>query len=148
MANIEIRPLKAEDFPHVVEIDEKVLKQARPEYYESKFNQALNEKNQMVLSMVAEVDDTVVGFIMCDLFVGELGTPADSATLITIGVHPDYQRKGISKRLMQDFISHLRRAGVEKVNTLVDWNDWRLLKFFNANGFEPARTISLELNLK
>jgi len=48
---------------------------------------------------------------------------------------------------MEEFVSHLRKAGVEKINTLVNWNDWQLIRFFSTNGFEPAKTVNLELTL-
>ena len=84
---------------------------------------------------------------MCELYVGEYGIPATTATLDTIGIHPNYQGKGVGKQLMDEFIGHLRKAGVEKINTLVDWNDWQLIRFSSASGFAPAKTIYLELNI-
>ena len=54
----------------------------------------------------------------------------------------------MGKRLMEEFIGHLRKARVQKVNTLVDWNDWQLIRFFSASGFAPAKTINLELNIE
>jgi hypothetical protein len=41
----------------------------------------------------------------------------------------------------------LRQIGVNKINTLVDWNDARLIKFFSANQFSPSRTINLERSI-
>jgi ribosomal protein S18 acetylase RimI-like enzyme len=145
--NEVVRPLHREDFKAVVEIDEQVFQRARPDYYETKFTRALDDKDRLVLSLVVEADGKVVGFVMCELFVGEYGIPATTATLDTIGIHPDYQRVGVGRQLMEEFIGHLRKAGVEKVNTLVDWNDWQLIRFFSANGFEPAKTINLELTI-
>ncbi len=135
---VNVRPLHQEDFNAVVEIDEKVFEQARPEYYETKFARALDDKDRLVLSLVVEADEKVVGFVMCELFVGEYGIPATTATLDTIGIHPDYQRVGVGRQLMEEFIGHLRKAGVEKVNTLVDWNDWQLIRFFSDNGPRPC----------
>ncbi len=63
-ATIEIRPLQREDFKAVVEIDERVFKNARPEYYEMKFASALDKKDRLVTSLVAEEDGKVVGFVM------------------------------------------------------------------------------------
>ncbi len=131
----------------MVEIDEKVFNHARQDYYETKFARALDEKGRLVLSLVAEVEGKVTGFVMCELFVGEYGIPATTATLDTIGIHPDSQGKGVGKRLMEEFIAHLRKAGVQKINTLVDWNDWQLIRFFSGSGFAPAKTINLELNV-
>jgi len=146
--NAEIRTLQREDFDAVVEIDEKVFDKARPDYYEAKFAKVLDAKDHLVTSLVAVADGRVVGFVMGELYVGEYGIPATTATLDTIGIHPDYQRKGVSRQLTEEFVSHLRKAGVEKINTLVDWNDWQLIRFFSASGFEPAKTINLELNIR
>ena len=145
--SVEIRTLQQKDFDAVVEIDEKVFRQSRPEYYESKFARALDEKNRVVTSLVAESDGQVVGFVMGELFLGEYGIPDTTATLDTVGIHPDCQRKGVGKQLMDQFVRHLRKAGVEKINTLVDWNDWQMIRFFDSNGFEPAKTLNLELKL-
>ncbi len=147
MAAITVRPLQQEDFDAVVEIDRKVSKSLRSEYYETKFARALDAKNRVVTSLVAVADGKVVGFVMGELFVGEYGIPETSATLDTLGIDPDWQRKGTGKKLMEEFVSHLRKAGVEKINTLVTWNDWQLIHFFSTNGFEPAKTVNLELTL-
>jgi ribosomal protein S18 acetylase RimI-like enzyme len=144
---VDIRPLHRDDFDAVVEIDARVYRYARPEYYEAKFARALDEKNRVVISLVAEIDGNVVGFVMSELFVGEYGIPETAATLDTIGIHPDYQRKGVGKQLMEEFTSHLRKAGVEKLNTLVSWNDWQLVRFFSASGFAPSQVINLERKL-
>lgn len=146
-AKMTVRPLHQNDFMAVVDIDSKVFKKSRPEYYEGKFVRALDEKDRLVSSLVVEVDEKVVGFVMSELYVGEYGIPATTATLDTIGIHPDYQGKGIGRQLMDEFIGHLRKAGVEKITTLVNWNDWQLIRFFNAAGFNPAKTLNLELTL-
>lgn len=143
-AEINIRLLERDDFNSVVEIDEKVFKQERPEYYERKFARALDKKDQMVASFVAVENKKVIGFVMCELSVGEYGVPANEAFFDTIGIHPDYQNRGIGRLLLGELLAHLRKAGVEKIDTLVNWNDWQLVKFLNLNGFKPSTKISLE----
>lgn len=146
--NIKIRLMKAEDFDAVVAIDEKVLKTARPEYYEMRFEKLFESKDYVPASLVAEEEDgTVVGFVMGELFLGEYGIFQEQATLDTIGVDPDCQHRGIGKQLMKEFMDHLRELGVQKINTLVDWNDSRLVEFFRANEFTPSKTINLERSL-
>jgi hypothetical protein len=44
-------------------------------------------------------------------------------------------------------VDHLRKVGVQKINTLVDWNDSKLIHFFSANQFSPSKTINLERRL-
>ena len=146
--NIKIRLMKAGDFDAVVSIDEKVLKASRPEYYELKFEKLFKSKDYLLASLVAEKKDgTVVGFVMGELYMGEYGIFQERATLDTIGVDPDYRHKGIGKQLINEFMDHLRKLGVQKINTLVDWNDTRLIHFFSANQFSPSKTINLERSL-
>jgi ribosomal protein S18 acetylase RimI-like enzyme len=147
-STINIRLMKAEDFDAVVEIDGKVLEASRSEYYEMKFEKLLNSKDYVPASLVAEEDDgKVVGFVMGELFMGEYGIFQEEATLDTIGVDPTYQHKGIGEQLINEFMDHLKKLGVQKINTLVDWNDTRLIHFFSANQFSPSKTINLERSL-
>jgi ribosomal protein S18 acetylase RimI-like enzyme len=140
--------MKADDFDAVVGIDEKVLKTARPEYYEMKFEKLFRSKDYIPTSLVAEEEDgKLVGFVMGELFLGEYGIFQEVATLDTIGVDPDCQQKGIGKQLIEELMDHLRELGVQKIHTLVDWNDSRLVEFFRANEFTPSKTINLERSL-
>jgi ribosomal protein S18 acetylase RimI-like enzyme len=140
--------MKTDDFDAVVGIDEKVLKVSRPEYYEMKFEKLFKSKDYLPTSLVAEEEDgAVVGFVMGELYMGEYGIFQEEATLDTIGVDPNYQHKGIGKQLINEFIDHLRRLGVQKINTLVDWNDSKLIHFFSANQFSPSKSINLERSL-
>jgi N-acetylglutamate synthase-like GNAT family acetyltransferase len=84
---------------------------------------------------------------MGELYMGEYGIFQGQATLDTIGVDPVYQHKGIGEQLINEFVDHLRKVGVQKISTLVDWNDSRLIHFFSANRFVPSKTINLERNL-
>jgi ribosomal protein S18 acetylase RimI-like enzyme len=145
---IKIRLMKADDFDAVVGIDEKILKTSRPEYYEVKFEKLFKSKDYLPASLVAENEaGTVVGFVMGEIYMGEYGIFQEEARLDTIGVDPGYQHKGVGERLMTEFMDHLRSLGVQKVNTLVDWNDANLIHFFSANRFIPSRTINLERSL-
>ena len=147
-STIHIRLMKAEDFEAVVRIDEKVLETSRPEYYEMKFEKLFKSEDYLPASLVAEEEDgTVVGFVMGEIYMGEYGIFQEKATLDTIGVDPAYQHKGIGEQLINEFLDHLRKIGVQKINTLVDWNDSKLIHFFSANQFVPSRTINLERSL-
>jgi ribosomal protein S18 acetylase RimI-like enzyme len=140
--------MKADDFDAVVGIDEKVLKASRPDYYEMKFEKLFKSKDYLPTSLVAEEEDgTVVGFVMGVLYMGEYGIFQEEATLDTIGVDPNYQHKSIGKQLINEFMDHLKTLGVQKINTLVDWNDSKLIQFFSANQFSPSKSINLERRL-
>ena len=147
-SGIKIRLMEADDFDAVVDIDGKVIKTLRPAYYELKFEKLFKSKDYLPTSLVAEDEaGKVVGFIMGELYMGEYGIFQEEARLDTIGVDPKHQHKGIGEQLINEFMDHLRQIGVQKVNTLVDWNDSRLIHFFSANQFSPSKTINLERTL-
>ena len=147
-STIKFRLMKADDFDAVVAIDEKILKVSRPEYYEVKFEKLFKSKDYLPASLVAEKEDgTVVGFVMGEIYMGEYGIFEEEARLDTIGVDPYYQHKGVGEQLINEFMDHFRTVGVKKINTLVDWNDSKLIHFFSANQFSPSKTINLERSL-
>jgi predicted N-acetyltransferase YhbS len=144
----KIRLMKVDDFDAVVRIDEKVSKVSRAEYYQLKFEKLVRSKDYVPTSLVAEeADGTVVGFVMGELYIGEYGISKERATLDSIGVDPNYQHQHIGEQLINEFMDHLRSLGVRLINTLVDWNDSRLIQFFSANQFSPSKTINLERSL-
>lgn len=144
---MEIRLLREDDFQDIVEIDTRVSGRPRHDYIGRKFEQAIQGAGQLGSSYVAQLDTKVVGFIMGDVYLGEFGIRADTATIDTIGVHPDFGGRGIAKRLMAEFTSHCRVAGVKRIHTLVEQTDEPLLRFFDHMGFGPAQVLSLELKL-
>ncbi|MCF8091445.1 MAG: GNAT family N-acetyltransferase [Desulfotignum sp.] len=139
---ITTRLMKNEDFDAVVRIDTKVLHRARPDYYQKKFQRLIKSNDCIETSLVAEDENgTIVGFIMGELIIGDFGICRDDATVDTMGVDPEYQRQGIGKKLMADFMLHLKELEVEKLHTLVDKNDDRLMRFYAASRFSPSETF-------
>jgi predicted N-acetyltransferase YhbS len=145
---INIRLMTENDLEAVVQIDKKIMESSRLEYYQLKFERLFKSNDYLPTSFVAEDEDgSVVGFLMGELYMGEFGIFQEVASLDTIGVDPSYQYKGVGKQLMNEFVDHLRQIGVNKINTLVSWNDSNLIRFFSANRFSPSKTISLERSI-
>ncbi len=144
-APVSIRPITQADLPRIAEIDTKVLGQSRPGYWEMKL--ALLEKHPQHASLVAEREGRVVGFILGGVSRWEYGIPEDVGWIDTIGVDPDYQRRGIARALFQEMSRRLKEMGVNSIYTLVTRRDWKLLKFFHRLGFQEGDMINLELDL-
>lgn len=139
---IKIRLMEDEDFNSVLKIDKKVLGISRREYYEQRFEMLFKSGEYIPTSLVAEDDNgNVVGFIMGKLYIGEFGITSEGVSLDTVGVDPDCQKQGIGEQLMSEFVDHLRELEVKKINTLVDKNDDQMMRYFNANQFEPSKNI-------
>ena len=144
---ISTRLMTENDLEAILKIDEKIVKTSRLEYYQLKFERLFSSKDYLPTSFVAEDNGVVVGFLMGELYMGQFGILQEVASMDTIGIDPAYQHRGIGKKLMDEFVDHLRQIGVNKINTLVDWNDAGLIHFFSANQFSPSRTINLERNI-
>lgn len=142
-----IRLMTENDLDAILKIDEKILQSSRLEYYQLKFERLFTSSDYLPTSLVAEDDGVVIGFLMGELYMGQFGIFQEVASIDTIGVDPSYQHKGVGKKLMSEFIDHLRQIGVNKINTLVDWNDAKLIKYFSSNQFSPSRTTNLERNI-
>ena len=147
--DVEIRVMKESDLEPVTEIDHKVFGKRRPEYYERKLAEVLDEESdRLVTSLVAEVGNQVTGFVVGSVYLGEFGIPETIASIDTIGVDPGYQRQGIAGYLMEEFTTTVKKAGVNKVHTLVNWTDTDLLGFFAHMGFVAANTLNLKFELE
>ncbi len=145
LENVKIRILKREDLDAIVEIDEKILGESRKNYWERKLELMNNKASQ--ISLVAEVEGKVVGFILGDISGWEFGVPDTIGWIDTIGVEPVYQKKGLATALAHELIEKLKTIGVKTIYTLVSWNDWDLLQFFHAMGFTRGDMINLELKI-
>lgn len=141
---VTVRVMKLQDLDAIAAIDERITGTARTAYYKHRLQAAESHDAQINASLVAEADGRVVGFLMGTLFFGEFGIPESSAVLDTLGVDSDCQDRGIGSALFEQFRTNMKAAGVEKIYTLVDWNDHGLLKFFGNMGFAPSRRLSLE----
>jgi len=140
-----IRTIVPSDLDRVVEIDIKILEKPRPEYWEMKLE--LVGKRSQISFLVAELDGKVVGFIIGGASRWEYGVPENIGWIDTIGVDPDYKRKGIAKNLFTEMTNNLKKAGVDTIITFVKRRDPILLSFFNSLGFKKGDMINLELDI-
>lgn len=140
-----IRAMTLKDLDRIVEIDAKVIGQSRPEYWEMKLE--LVEKRSPMASLVAVVEGEIIGFIIGDSSGWSYGVAENIGWIDTIGVDPNAQRAGIAKMLLTEMVTNLKKVGVEKVYTFVNWRDWDLLQFFDVMGFRKGDMINLEMNV-
>jgi ribosomal protein S18 acetylase RimI-like enzyme len=145
LENLEIRALREGDLEAIVRIDEVVLGEKRKDYWERRLKLLINKSSQ--ISLVAEHQGEVVGFILGDVSGWEFGVPETIGWMDTIGVTPAYQKKGVATALAHELIKHLKVIGVRTIYTLVSWDNWDLLQFFHAMGFTRGDLINLELKI-
>lgn len=140
-----VREVSPGDLQGIVEIDIKVLGKLRPEYWEMKLE--LVAKRPEISCLVGLAEGRLVGFIIGGASRWEYGVPENVGWIDTIGVDPDYQKRGVAKTLFQAMAGSLRQMGVDTINTFVTRRDWKLLKFFEGMGFQRGDMVNLELDI-
>lgn len=143
---VVVRQLGAADLDAVVRIDRHATGRNREAYFKTKLREAM-EPGALQTSLIAEVDDLPVGFVIARLYYGEFGRSEPVALVDSIGVHRDFRRHHVGQALMQQLLMNLRALNVERVETLVNWDDAALIGFMAKNGFEPAPRLCLRLEL-
>ncbi len=142
-----VRSLAPSDLGRVVRIDERITGRNRLAYYERKFSEALRESGVRI-SLVAETDGLVTGFVMARVDYGEFGQAEATATIDTIGVDPTASGARIGQALVSQLLVNLGALRVETVRTEVRWRDLELLGFLNRCGFAPAQRLSFTMNVE
>ena len=143
LERIVVRNLQHSDLPDVVKIDADASGRRRPEYFELMLMRALNFCG-LQMSLVAELEGRVVGYMIVSLYYGEYGISEPTASIDAIGVAEDTRRMGVGHALMAQFRSNAAAIGVSTVRTEVEWDDFDLLAYFRGEGFKPAQRICVE----
>lgn len=158
--NILIRPLTAEDIDAIIQIDAKVMGEAKPEYWRRKLAlylaqhdiEAITAATQYFsgidpqLARVAEVNGRVVGFMIGEIRSWEFRQPP-TGWITALAVDPNHRRQGFARRLLAEMLDYFREKGIENVCTMVEWSDGDVLSFFTAMGFDRGPFIELEKKL-
>jgi ribosomal protein S18 acetylase RimI-like enzyme len=143
---VSIRPMRQSDVSAVILLDAAVFGgQSRAAYFERRLTMIdrPDTGNQLIF-LVADSGNGIIGFVMGTLTSGEFGLMQVTAIIDSIAVHPDFRRQHIGRRLIEEFLKQSARLGAKSAYTLVQWENWELLKVFHALGFSMPSTISLE----
>jgi ribosomal protein S18 acetylase RimI-like enzyme len=138
-----IRLMRDSDIDAVVRIDAAATGRARPRYFELMLQRALTFAG-LQISLVAEVDGRVAGYVIGSLYYGEYGMTEPTASIDAIGVEPGMRRHHIADELFQQLRRNVAAIGATSIRTEVRWSDFELLAFLRSEGFEPAPRLCLE----
>jgi ribosomal protein S18 acetylase RimI-like enzyme len=140
---IVVRSMREDDVAAVVRIDAISYGRSRPRYFELMFQRAV-KMAALQISLVAEIEGRVTGFMLGSLQYGEFGVTEPTATIEAIGVELEARRQGVGQALMRQLRLNLGALGVTTIRTDVSWNDFDLLAFLQREGFAPAARLCLE----
>lgn len=137
-----IRSMRADDLDMIIEIDRRITGRTRLPYYERLMTQVMG-KTGVRVSLVAEMEDFIIGFIMARVDYGEFGSTEPVAVLDTIGIRPDYQNEEVGAALVSQLAVNLAALRIERIRTVAPWDGFGFLGFLAANGFHPAQRLCL-----
>jgi GNAT superfamily N-acetyltransferase len=140
---ISARAVEPTDLDAIVRIDEKLTGQTRKEYWRQRLEIAALRPPWM--SLVAETDGRIVGFLFGWVSESEFGIARPTAWVDLIGVDPPYRNRGVGHALVDRFVSSARELrAVEKVATLIDLGQADVREFFVRLGFHHGPMIQME----
>jgi ribosomal protein S18 acetylase RimI-like enzyme len=139
--DVLVRSLEAADLAALIRVDKHITGRDRSGYYRRKVDEALQESG-IRLSLVAEDDGLVVGYIMARVDYGEFGQTSTTAVIDTLGVDPSCHGKQVGRALVSQLLANLASLRVETVRTMVYWDNFGLLRFLQRCGFRPAQRLA------
>ncbi len=140
----EIRSLAASDLNAICRIDKRLTGLDRSDYLAQKMDEVTNQSGIRV-SLVAEQDGLVAGFIMARMDYGEYGQTASFAVIDTIGIYPGYE--GAGSALLTQLFANLGSLRLDALRTIVKWDDTAMNHFLAKAGFEPGSQLALRCAL-
>lgn len=139
---VPVRSMRRDDLDPITAIDRHLSGRDRRAYLEQKLDEALNHSDVRV-SLVAELDGLVVGFVMARVDLGAYGEVAPVGVLDTLGVDPGFSGQGVGRALISQLDVNLGALRVERMRSVIAWNDTALIGFLDALGFAPAPRLAL-----
>ena len=105
------------------------------------------EEGDPMLNLGAEIDGKLVGFVLAETRLWEFGRGEKTGWIKVLGVDPEYQARGIGRKLGEAMLTHFRRKKVKKARTLVEWHEGDLISYFRSLGFDILNMVPLEKEL-
>ena len=144
MDNILIRKLKSEDAEEISKIYLSITKTTSvDDFRKIVAKQAQRDEDA---SFVAELNGTVVGYLISYTLIGGFGI-AKSAWVANIGVNPKFMGQGIGEKMAAEIFKYYRNKGIKDIYTSVTWDSTDLLSFFKTLGFDRSEFINLKRSL-
>ena len=141
-----VRNLRPDDIGAITSIDASAVGRRRDRFLALKIKQAFSDTG-IAVSLAAEIDDHVVGFLLARLYYGEFGVVEPAAVLDVVGVHPDFRGRHVAAALIDQLRTNLLGLGITTLQTEVQWGTPDLVSFFQHEGFTLAPRLCLDLDL-
>ena len=143
---MEFKTLINEHIDDVIRIDKVITGVDHSDYLHEQFEQQLLvSDNELMIGAFEK--DKIVGFLLASMRQLAFGQAMKVAYLEMIEIDPSLQKSGIGTLLLNEFKKRCDRLGINRVITLVDWQQTLMLNFFKSQGFDKGNMIQLEMSI-
>lgn len=148
---VRVRRVQAADLRHVIALDTRVTRLAKAEYWNDVFRRYGKQRLHERFFLVAEnrmdrADPRVLGFIIGEIRAWEFGsTPC--GWVFALSVEPEIRLHGIGSALLEAISGEFKKAGVNKMRTMIARDAPLPLLFFRSEGMMAGPYIQLEKDL-
>ena len=147
---LQVRRARSEDINHVIALDERITGLAKPDYWLDIFERYGQRRLEERFFFVAESDqqlETILGYVVGEIRGWEFGsTPC--GWVFALSVDPDARLQHIGERLFEAISNEFRRAGVDKLRTMVARDNPLHMTFFRSEGMMAGPYIQLEKSIE
>jgi len=141
-----IRAVALTDLPAVIALDEEITGLAKPDYWKDLYERYGARRRSERFFLVAESAEGIQGFVIGEVRAWEFGSPP-CGWIFAIQVRHRGRLKGAGTRLFNAICDCFRRAGVDKVRTMLARDNTLILSFFRSQGMMAGPFIQLEMAL-
>jgi ribosomal protein S18 acetylase RimI-like enzyme len=149
--SLRIRRARAEDVPLVSALDAEVTGLAKPDYWRDVFERYGERRLDERFFLIAEIvgqdrRDPILGFIVGEVRAWEFGSQP-CGWVFGFSVEPEARLKGVGTSLFDEIAAEFKRAGVDKMRTMVARDNHLHMTFFRSEGMMAGPYIQLEKDL-
>ncbi len=146
-----VRRVRAADMAHVIALDARVTRLAKSEYWNDIFHRYGRQRSNERFFLVAEggadrAASPLLGFIIGEVRAWEFGS-MPCGWVFALSVEPKLRQHGVGSALFAAISEQFRKAGVDKMRTMVARDAHLPLLFFRGEGMIAGPYIQLEKDL-
>jgi ribosomal protein S18 acetylase RimI-like enzyme len=142
-----VRAVRRGDLDQVIAIDATVTGLEKRNYWLRVYNRyGIARRGESRHFIVALAGGRIVGFMIGEVRDWEFGSPP-CGWVFAIDIDPKARQSGIATRLLDALKAKFRRAGIDKLRTLLARDNTLILSFFRSQGMMAAPFIPLEMDL-
>jgi ribosomal protein S18 acetylase RimI-like enzyme len=143
---ISIRRMIRSDIHEVLTLD-RIIRDSGRDVIKYEDITSANPGTPPDMSFVAEVDGKIVGFSINRSTY--LMVPLTEVCIIhAILIHPDYQGRGIGRKLIQALLYHCQTEGIGTVRALIPRANKELRSLFERQGFQRSPIVNFDKTLE